>query len=80
MKAPGLREPYDQGSKEGTGVETGGFLLLGRGSHLLQVSEGGAGTLWLLRGSGHQPMTRLGVSLLAWRSLTAFGSFPAAGR
>ena len=78
VKALGLCEPYDRGSKEGTGVETGGFLFLGRGSCLLQVSEGGAGTVapevqWP---PAHDQT--LGVSLLAWRSLTMFGSFPAA--
>lgn len=54
-----LCEPHNQGSSGNTGAETGGFLFLARGRRLLQVSEGGAGTVWLLRCSGYQPMTRL---------------------
>lgn len=59
VKAPGLCETYDWGSKEGTEVKTRGFLFLGRGRLLLQVSEGRAGTVWLPRCRGHQPTTRL---------------------
>lgn len=55
-KGPALCEPHNQGSNES---ETREFLFLARGSHLLQGSDGAAGTVWLLRCSGHQPMTRL---------------------
>lgn len=59
-KAPGLCEPCKQGSNENTGVETGGFLFLAREKPpLLQVSVSAARTVWLLRCSGRQHMTRL---------------------
>lgn len=59
-KAPALCEPYGQGSKEGTEVKTRGFFVSGK----RQAAA---------RPPAHDQTP--GVSLLAWRSLAAFGSF-----
>lgn len=77
VKAPALREPYGQGSKEGTEVKTRGFFVSGK-----RQAATSAGLQRWSRNSlapevqwppAHDQTP--GVSLLAWRSLAAFGSF-----